>query len=86
LIDNLGPILNRKNTSFPQLRKPEQSPDKVGSNPVATRNCNQAIANLNCADVVPNISTAPLGKEKLRDYLEKDLPKIAHVIDYLKDK
>ena len=69
-----------------EFREPGKVLAKAGNEPVAILNRNEAVAYLVPIGAVADITTAPLDKEKLRNYIKNDLPKIAHVIEYLKDK
>jgi antitoxin StbD len=79
-------LLTRNTASLTEFREPGKVLAKAGNEPVAILNRNEAVAYLVPIGAVADITTAALGKEKLRSYIKNDLPKIAHVIDFLKDK
>lgn len=72
--------------SLAELKTPEKVLAKAGNEPVAILSRNEVVAYLVPIGAVADITTAPLGKEKLRSYIKNDLPKIDHVIEFLKDK
>ncbi len=59
---------------------------KAGNEPVAILDRNEVVAYLVPIGAVADITTTALGKEKLRSYLKNGLPKIAHVIEYLRNQ
>lgn len=79
-------LLTRNTASLTEFREPGKVLAKAGNEPVAILNRNEAVAYLVPVGAVADIATAPLGKEKLRNYIKNDLSKIAHVLEYLKDK
>ncbi|BDX20967.1 hypothetical protein TUM22923_02880 [Polynucleobacter sp. TUM22923] len=79
-------LLTRNTASLTEFREPGKVLAKAGNEPVAILNRNEAVAYLVPIGAVVDITTTALGKEKLRNYLKNDLPKIAHVIEYLRDK
>jgi hypothetical protein len=79
-------LLTRNTASLTEFREPGKVLAKAGNEPVAILNRNEAVAYLVPIGAVADITTAPLGKEKLRSYIKNDLPKIDHVIEFLKDK
>ena len=66
-------LLTRNTASLTEFREPGKVLAKAG-------------AYLVPIGAVADITTAPLGKEKLREYIKNGLPEINHVIEYLKDK
>jgi hypothetical protein len=72
--------------SLTELRQPSKVLAKSGNEPIAILNRNKVVAYLVPVGAVTNISTSPLGKEKLFEYIKNGLPKIKYVIDYLRDK
>ncbi|MBU3625866.1 prevent-host-death family protein [Polynucleobacter sp. JS-Safj-400b-B2] len=79
-------LLTRNTASLTEFREPGKVLAKAGNEPVAILNRNEAVAYLVPVGAVADITTTPLGKEKLRNYIKNDLPKISHVLEYLKDK
>lgn len=82
----MGKLLTRNIASLTEFREPGKVLDKSGNEPTAILNRNEVVAYLVPIVAVADISTSPLGKEKLRNYIKNGLPKINHVIEYLKDK
>ena len=79
-------LLTRNIASLTEFREPGKVLAKSGNEPTAILNRNEVVAYLVPIGAVADISTSPLGKEKLRNYIKNGLPKINHVIEYLKDK
>jgi antitoxin StbD len=72
--------------SLTELREPKKVLAKAGNEPVAILSRNEVVAYLVPIGAVTDICTAPLDKQKLRSYITSDLPKIAHVIEFLGDR
>jgi len=72
--------------SLTELRQPSKVLAKSGNEPTVILKRNEVVAYLVPVGAVADISTSKLGKEKLFEYIKNGLPKINHVLDYLRDK
>jgi len=72
--------------SLTELRHPSKVLAKSGNEPTAILKRNEVVTYLVPVGAVTDISTSKLGKEKLFEYIKNGLPKINHVLDYLRDK
>ncbi len=79
-------LLTRNTASLTEFREPGKVLAKAGNEPVAILNRNEAVAYLVPIGAVADISVSALPKERLSKYIKNDISKIAHVIEYLKDK
>ena len=59
---------------------------KAGNQPVAILNRNEAIGYFVPKSAVTEITAVEASNQQVTEFLQNKLPKIEHVLDYLKDK
>jgi antitoxin StbD len=79
-------LLTSLTASLTELREPNKVIAKAGNQPVAILNRNEAIGYFVPKSAVADIELVHATNLELSEFLDKQLPKIAHVLDYLKDK
>jgi antitoxin StbD len=79
-------LLTPLTASLTELREPNKVIAKAGNQPVAILNRNEAIGYFVPKSAVANIELRVASDDELKDFLKNKLPKIQHVLDYLKDK
>ncbi|MBJ7503688.1 MAG: hypothetical protein JHC68_06340 [Polynucleobacter sp.] len=79
-------LLTKLTASLTELREPNKVIAKAGNQPVAIMNRNEAIGYFVPKSAVAEIELVTASNQELNSFLKKKLPKIAHVLDYLKDK
>jgi antitoxin StbD len=79
-------LLTSLTASLTELREPNKVIAKAGNQPVAILNRNEAIGYFVPKSAVADIDLVEASNHQIADFLDKKMPKIAHVLDYLKDK
>jgi antitoxin StbD len=79
-------LLTPLTASLTELREPNKVIAKAGNQPVAILNRNEAIGYFVPKSAVVDIELKVASNDQLKAFLKNKLPKIEHVIDYLKDK
>ena len=79
-------LLTSLTASLTELREPNKVIAKAGNQPVAILNRNEAIGYFVPKSAVADIELVEASNHQIADFLDKKMPKIAHVLDYLKDK
>jgi antitoxin StbD len=79
-------LLTPLTASLTELREPNKVIAKAGNQPVAILNRNEAIGYFVPKSAVVDIKLKVASNDQLKAFLKNKLPKIEHVIDYLKDK
>ncbi len=79
-------LLTSLTASLTELREPNKVIARAGNQPVAILNRNEAIGYFVPKSAVADIQVMEASNQQVTDFLEKGLPKIEHVLDYLKDK
>jgi antitoxin StbD len=79
-------LLTPLTASLTELREPNKVIAKAGNQPVAILNRNEAIGYFVPKSAVADIELRAASNDELKDFLKNKLPKIEHVLDYLKDK
>jgi antitoxin StbD len=79
-------LLTNLTASLTELREPNKVIAKAGKQPVAILNRNEAIGYFVPKSAVEDIKIIAASNDQVKAFLEKKLPQIDHVLDYLKDK
>lgn len=79
-------LLTSLTASLTELREPNKVIAKAGNQPVAILNRNEAIGYFVPKSAVADIELVEASNQQISEFLDKKVPKIAHVLDYLKDK
>ncbi len=79
-------LLTKLTASLTELREPNKVIAKAGNQPVAIMNRNEAIGYFVPKSAGAEIELVTASNQELNSFLKKKLPKIGHVLDYLKDK
>ena len=79
-------LLTKLTASLTELREPNKVIAKAGNQPVAILNRNEAIGYFVPKSAVESIEIVAASNDQVKAFLEEKLPKIDHVLDYLKDK
>ena len=79
-------LLTKLTASLTELREPNKVIAKAGNQPVAILNRNEAIGYFVPKSAVEGIEIIAASNDQVKAFLEKKLPQIDHVLDYLKDK
>lgn len=79
-------LLTPLTASLTELREPNKVIAKAGNQPVAILNRNEAIGYFVPKSAVADIDLKLASDDQLKVFLKNKLPKIEHVLDYLKDK
>ena len=79
-------LLTKLTASLTELREPNKVIAKAGNQPVAILNRNEAIGYFVPKSAVEDIEINAASNDQVKAFLEKKLPQIDHVLDYLKDK
>jgi antitoxin StbD len=79
-------LLTSLTASLTELREPNKVIAKAGNQPVAILNRNEAIGYFVPKSAVTEITVVEASNQQLTEFLQSKLPKIEHVLDYLKDK
>jgi len=79
-------LLTPLTASLTELREPNKVIAKAGNQPVAILNRNEAIGYFVPKSAVVDIELKNASDEQVKAFLKNKLPKIEHVLDYLKDK
>ena len=79
-------LLTSLTASLTELREPNKVIAKAGNQPVAILNRNEAIGYFVPKSAVTEITVVEASNQQVTEFLQKKLPKIEHVLDYLKDK
>ena len=79
-------LLTPLTASLTELREPNQVIAKAGNQPVAILNRNEAIGYFVPKSAVADIEIKLASNDQVKAFLKNKLPKIEHVLDYLKDK
>ena len=81
-----GKFINPLAASLTELREPNKVIAKAGNQPVAILNRNEAIGYFVPKSAVADIEIKLASNDQVKAFLKNKLPKIEHVLDYLKDK
>jgi antitoxin StbD len=79
-------LLTPLTASLTELREPNKVIAKAGNQPVAILNRNEAIGYFVPKSAVADIEIKLASNDQVKAFLKNKLPKIEHVLDYLKDK
>jgi len=79
-------LLTSLTASLTELREPNKVIARAGNQPVAILNRNEAIGYFVPKSAVSDIQVIEASEEQLAEFMEKKLPKIEHILEYLKDK
>jgi antitoxin StbD len=79
-------LLTPLTASLTELREPNKVIAKAGNQPVAILNRNEAIGYFVPKSAVVDIELKNASDDQLKAFIKNKLPKIEHVLDYLKDK
>jgi antitoxin StbD len=79
-------LLTSLTASLTELREPNKVIAKAGNQPVAILNRNEAIGYFVPKSAVTEITVVEASNQQVTEFLQSKLPKIEHVLDYLKDK
>jgi antitoxin StbD len=79
-------LLTTLTASLTELREPNKVIAKAGNQPVAILNRNEAIGYFVPKSAVTEIMAVEASNQQVTEFLQNKLPKIEHVLDYLKDK
>lgn len=79
-------LLTSLTASLTELREPNKVIAKAGNQPVAILNRNEAIGYFVPKSAIADVEVVQASSKQVADFLQKDLTKIEHVLDYLKDK
>lgn len=79
-------LLTSLTASLTELREPNKVIAKAGNQPVAILNRNEAIGYFVPKSAVTEITVVEASNQQVAEFLQNKLPKIEHVLDYLKDK
>jgi len=79
-------LLTSLTASLTELREPNKVIAKAGNQPVAILNRNEAIGYFVPKSAVTEITAVEASHQQVTEFLQNKLPKIEHVLDYLKDK
>jgi hypothetical protein len=72
--------------SLTEFREPNKLISKVGNQPVAIFNRDELIGYFVPKGAVVDIELVDTSNQQIAEFFDKQLPKITHVLDYLKDK
>lgn len=79
-------LLTSLTASVTELREPNKLIKKAGSQPVTILNCDEVIGYFVPKSAVADIELVDASNQQITEFVDQQLPKIAHVLDYLKDK
>jgi len=79
-------LLTPLTASLTELREPNKVIARAGNQPVAILNRNEAIGYFVPKSAVVDIELKNASDDQLKAFIKNKLPKIEHVLDYLKDK
>ena len=79
-------LLTPLTASLTELREPNKVIAKAGNQPVAILNRNEAIGYFVPKSAVADIEIKLASNDQVKAFHKNKLPKIEHVLDYLKDK
>lgn len=79
-------LLTSLTASLTELREPNKVIARAGNQPVAILNRNEAIGYFVPKSAVSDIQVIEASDEQLAEFMAKELPKIEHILEYLKDK
>jgi len=79
-------LLTPLTASLTELREPNKVIARAGNQPVAILNRNEAIGKLVTKAAVADLALQFASKDQVSEFIKSKLPKIDHVLDYLKDK
>jgi antitoxin StbD len=79
-------LLTPLTASLTELREPNKVIARAGNQPVAILNRNEAIGYFVPKSAVADIELTLASNDQVKTFLKNKLPKIEHVLDYLKDK
>jgi antitoxin StbD len=79
-------LLTSLTASLTELREPNKVIARAGNQPVAILNRNEAIGYFVPKSAVSDIQVIEASDEQLAEFMAKKLPKIEHILEYLKDK
>jgi antitoxin StbD len=79
-------LLTPLTASLTELREPNKVIAKAGNQPVAILNRNEAIGYFVPKSAVVDIELKNASDDQVKAFIKNKLPKIEHVLDYLKDK
>ncbi len=79
-------LLTQLTASLTELREPNKVIAKAGNQPVAILNRNEAIGYFVPKSALSEVEVKVASEAQLDAFLDQELPKIDHVLEYLKDK
>lgn len=79
-------LLTQLTASLTELREPNKVIAKAGNQPVAILNRNEAIGYFVPKSALSEVEVKLASDAQLDAFLDQELPKIDHVLEYLKDK
>lgn len=79
-------LLTSLTASLTELREPNKVIARAGNQPVAILNRNEAIGYFVPKSAVSDIQVTEASDKQLTEFMAKKLPKIEHILEYLKDK
>ena len=79
-------LLTQLTASLTELREPNKVISKAGNQPVAILNRNEAIGYFVPKSALSEIEVKVASEAQVDTFLDETLPKIDHVLEYLKDK
>lgn len=79
-------LLTSLTASLTELREPNKVIARAGNQPVAILNRNEAIGYFVPKSAVSDIQVIEASDVQLTEFMAKKLPKIEHILEYLKDK
>ena len=79
-------LLTSLTASLTELREPNKVIARAGNQPVVILNRNEAIGYFVPKAAVADIELKLASKDQVAEFIKSKLPKIDHVLDYLKDK
>jgi antitoxin StbD len=79
-------LLTQLTASLTELREPNKVIAKAGNQPVAILNRNEAIGYFVPKSALSDVEVSVASDIQIESFLEQELPKIDHVLEYLKDK
>ena len=79
-------LLTPLTASLTELREPSKVIAKAGNQPVAILNRNEAIGYFVPKSAVSEVTLVAATTAQVDTFLDQKLPRINHVLDYLKDK
>lgn len=79
-------LLTQLTASLTELREPNKVISKAGNQPVAILNRNEAIGYFVPKSAISEVEVKVANEAQVDTFLDEALPKINHVLEYLKDK